>query len=140
VSELPPRLAAIVDEFRECDRAERLDLLLEYANGLPDLPERLQGVELERVHECQTPLFALAEVEGDAVRLFFAAPDEAPTSKGFAGILHAGLDGCTVDEVLATPSDFAQGMGLAEVVSPLRMRSVGAILARVKRQLMERAA
>ena len=39
-----------------------------------------------------------------------------------------------------TPSDFAQGMGLAEVVSPLRMRSVGAILARVKRQLMERAA
>ena len=37
------------------------------------------------MHECQTPLFALAEVEGDAVRLHFAAPDEAPTSKGFAG-------------------------------------------------------
>jgi sulfur transfer protein SufE len=31
-------------------------------------------------------------------------------------------------------------MGLADVVSPLRMRSVGAILARVKRQLMERTA
>ena len=82
-----------------------------------------------------------AEVEeGDVVRLFFAAPDEAPTSKGFAGIIFAGLDGCTVDEVLGTPSDFASGLGLAEVVSPLRMRSVGAILARVKRQLMERAA
>lgn len=141
MSELPPRLAAIVGEFRECDRTERLDLLLEYANGLPALPERLEGAELERVHECQTPLFVHAEVEEpDVVRLFFAAPDEAPTSKGFAGIIHAGLDGCTVDEVLATPSDFAQGMGLAEVVSPLRMRSVGAILARVKRQLMERAA
>ena len=38
------------------------------------------------------------------------------------------------------PSDFASGLGLIEVVSPLRMRSVGAILARVKRQLMERAA
>ena len=48
MSELPPRLAAIVDEFRECDRAERLDLLLEYANGLPDLPERLQ--EIGRAH------------------------------------------------------------------------------------------
>ena len=140
MSELPPRLAEIVGEFRECDRTERLDLLLEYANGLPALPERLQGAELERVHECQTPLFVQAEVEGDAVRLYFAAPDEAPTSKGFAGIIQAGLDGCTVDEVLGTPSDFAQGMGLAEVVSPLRMRSVGAILARVKRQLMERAA
>jgi sulfur transfer protein SufE len=31
------------------------------------------------------------------------------------------------------------GMGLAEVVSPLRMRSTGAILARIKRQLVERA-
>ena len=141
MSELPPRLAEIVGEFAECDRTERLDLLLEYANGLPELPERLQGLELERVHECQTPLFVQAEVEApDTVRLFFQAPDEAPTSKGFAGIIHAGLDGCTVDEVLGTPSDFAQGMGLAEVVSPLRMRSVGAILARVKRQLMERAA
>ena len=140
MSELPPRLAEIVGEFQDCDRTERLDLLLEYANGLPALPERLQGAELERVHECQTPLFVQVEVEDDTVRLFFAAPDEAPTSKGFAGIIHAGLDGCTVDEVLGTPSDFAQGMGLAEVVSPLRMRSVGAILARVKRQLMERAA
>lgn len=136
---LPPRLQDIVEEFAEVDRTERLDLLLEYANGLPDLPERLQGRELERVHECQTPLFVQAEVEdGDVVRLYFQAPDEAPTSKGFAGILHAGLDGATVDEVLGTPSEFAGGMGLADVVSPLRMRSVGAILARIKRQLVER--
>ncbi len=138
---LPPRLNAIVEEFADVDRTERLDLLLEYANGLPDLPERMQGQELERVHECQTPLFVQAEVEdGDVVRLYFQAPDEAPTSKGFAGILHAGLDGATVDEVLGTPSEFASGMGLADVVSPLRMRSVGAILARIKRQLVDRAA
>ncbi|MGA0122961.1 MAG: SufE family protein [Gaiellales bacterium] len=136
---LPPRLQAIIDEFTDCDRTERLDLLLEYANGLPPLPERFADQELERVHECQTPLFVQAEVdEAGAVRLFFAAPDEAPTSKGFAGIIQAGLDGCTVDEVLATPSEFAMGMGLAEVVSPLRMRSTGAILARIKRQLVER--
>jgi cysteine desulfuration protein SufE len=134
----PPRLQAIVDEFRECDRTERLDLLLEYARSLPPLPPHLEGTELERVHECQTPLFVQVEVDDEGlVRLAFAAPDEAPTSKGFAGIIHAGLDGATVDEVLGTPSDFAMGMGLAEVVSPLRMRSVGAILARVKRQLME---
>ena len=141
MSELPPRLAEIVGEFQEVDRTERLDLLFEYAGDLPDLPARFEGQTLERVDECQTPLFVHAEVEeGDVVRLFFAAPDEAPTSKGFAGVIFAGLDGCTVDEVLGTPSDFASGLGLAEVVSPLRMRSVGAILARVKRQLMERAA
>jgi cysteine desulfuration protein SufE len=134
---IPPRLQAIVDEFAESDRTERLDLLLDYARGLPPLPSHLEGTELERVHECQTPLFVQAELEDERVRLYFAAPDEAPTSKGFAGIIHEGLDGADVDEVLGTPSDFAMGMGLAEVVSPLRMRSVGAILARVKRQVME---
>ncbi len=139
MSETPPRLQAIVDEFVESDRTERLDLLLEYARGLPPLPAHLEGTELERVHECQTPLYVQAEVDDDdRVHLFFAAPDEAPTSKGFAGIIHAGLDGATADEILGTPSDFAMGMGLAEVVSPLRMRSVGAILARVKRQVVER--
>lgn len=139
MSETPPRLQAIVDEFVESDRTERLDLLLEYARGLPPLPAHLEGAELERVHECQTPLFVQAEVDDDdRVHLFFAAPDEAPTSKGFAGIIHAGLDGATADEILGTPSDFAMSMGLAEVVSPLRMRSVGAILARVKRQVVER--
>ena len=139
---LPPRLQAIVDEFADYERELRLELLLEYANSLPALPERFAEDRkgLERVDECQTPLFVQTELEGDAVHLFFAAPDEAPTSKGFAGIIHAGLDGCTVDEILSTPSDFASGMGLADVVSPLRMRSVGAILARVKRQLMERTA
>lgn len=134
---IPPRLQAIVAEFAESDRTERLDLLLDYARGLPALPAHLEDTELERVHECQTPLFVQAEVEDERVRLYFAAPDEAPTSKGFAGIIHEGLDGASVDEVLGTPSDFAMGMGLAEVVSPLRMRSVGAILARVKRQLVE---
>ena len=38
MSELPPRLAEIVGEFQEVDRTERLDLLFEYANDLPDLP------------------------------------------------------------------------------------------------------
>ncbi len=133
---LPARLQEIVDEFAEVDRTERLDLLLDYSRSLRPLPARLEGVELERVPECQTPLFVQTEVEEGRVHLFFAAPDEAPTSKGFAAIIQSGLEGCSVDEILGTPSDFAAGMGLADVVSPLRMRSVGAILARVKRQLM----
>ena len=82
MSELPPRLAEIVGEFQEVDRTERLDLLFEYAGDLPDLPARFEGQTLERVDECQTPLFVHAEVEeGDVVRLFFAAPDEAERQK-----------------------------------------------------------
>ena len=69
------------------------------------------------------------------VRLFFSAPPEAPTTRGFAGILHEGLDGLTAAEVLATPAQAPMTFGLAEVVSPLRMRGMVAMLSRIKRQV-----
>jgi len=72
------------------------------------------------------------------VHLFFDAPPEAPTTRGYAGILAAGLDGASVDEILETSPDFAMSMGLGELVSPLRLRGMSAILARIKRQVVAR--
>lgn len=134
---IPESLQRIIGSFRAAPRALRLQLLLEYARKLPPLPEGVDG-ELERVHECQTPLFLRAGVDGDGrVQLLFDAPEEAPTTRGFAGVVRAGLGGLTVDEVLATPDTFYEEMGLAELISPLRLRGMGAIMARVKRQLRE---
>ncbi|MEJ2359723.1 MAG: SufE family protein [Deinococcales bacterium] len=134
---VPAPLQSIVDTFRKAPKSLKLPLLLEYAGKVPPLPEGLNA-ELERVHECQTPLFLKAEVAADGgVRLFFDAPEEAPTTRGFAGVMHEGLSGARVEEVLGTPDDFYETMGLAELISPLRLRGMGAILARVKRQLRE---
>ena len=134
---MPPPLQSIVDTFQKAPRSLKLPLLLEYAGKVPPLPDGMDA-ELERVHECQTPLFLKADVTDDgAVRLFFDAPQEAPTTRGFAGVVHEGLAGASVDEVLGTPDDFYESMGLAELISPLRLRGMGAILARVKRQLRE---
>ncbi len=130
----PAPLQKIVDEFRGAPAPLRLPLLLEYANKLPPLPEGVAST-LERVHECQTPLFLRAEVDDGRVRLLFDAPAEAPTTRGFASVISLGLNGATVDEVLAVPDDFYQEMGLAELISPLRLRGMGAIVGRVKRQL-----
>jgi cysteine desulfuration protein SufE len=74
------------------------------------------------------------------VHLFFEAPREAPTTRGFAGILHAGLDGMPADEVLATPVEFTSQLGLQHLVSPLRLRGMVAMLGRIKRQIRERRA
>lgn len=95
---------------------------------------------MERVHECQTPFFVTREVGvGDRVTFHFDAPPEAPTTRGFAGVLSEGLSGARVDEVLSVPDDFYVRVGLAEVVSPIRLRGMTAILPRIKRQLRERA-
>jgi cysteine desulfuration protein SufE len=138
---LNPRLQEIADDFNAIPDAERLQLLLEFSEELPPLPERYAGHQdlLERVPECQSPLFLAVEVDPDAtVHLFFDAPPEAPTTRGFAGILHAGLDGLTSDEVLATPGEFSSQLGLQDLVSPLRLRGMAAMLARIKRQISER--
>jgi len=134
-------LQEIVDEFAEAPKEMRLPILLDFANGLRPLPDGMTRDELEQVHECQTPFFVVAEVDGEErrVTLHFDAPPEAPTTRGYAGVLQAGLSGGTVDEILDTPSDFFVGMGLGELISPLRLRGMGAILARVKRQVVEGA-
>ncbi len=70
--------------------------------------------------------------------MFSAPPRVAPTTRGFAGILQTGLDGLDADEVLATPSEFTSQLGLTELVSPLRLRGMAAMLARIKRQVRAR--
>lgn len=93
---------------------------------------------MERVVECQTPFFLSTEVGTDGrVKVWFDVPAEAPTTRGFAGILASGLDGSTAAEILATPDTFYEGMGLAEVISGLRLRGMSAILFRLKRQVRE---
>lgn len=133
--EIPDKLKRIIAEFSSAPKSLRLPLLLEYAGKLPPLPPEMEG-KLERVHECQTPLFLSAELDDKgAVNLHFDAPPEAPTTRGFASIVSAGLSGSQVEEALATPEDFYEQMGLAELISPLRLRGLGSIVARVKRQL-----
>jgi len=138
---LNPRLQEIVDTFESVPGKERLQLLLEYSDELPSLPDRYEQDRdlLEQVPECQSPLFLATEVDGHGtVHLFFDAPPEAPTTRGFAGILYAGLDGMSAEDVLATPGEFSSQLGLQDLVSPLRMRGMAAMLARIKRQVRER--
>jgi cysteine desulfuration protein SufE len=140
---LHPRLQDIADDFTSMEDKDRLQLLLEFSQELPALPERYAAHRdrMEPVPECQTPLFLAVEVEPDeakgTVHLFFDAPAEAPTTRGFASILHAGLDGLSADEVLDTPAEFSSRLGLADLVSPLRLRGMAAMLARIKRQVRE---
>src|SRR6185312_10197006 len=95
---------------------------------------------MEQVHECQSPLFLAVETDPEAVHVFFDAPRESPTTRGFAGILHTSLDGLTPQEVLAVPDDAPYRFGLAEAVSPLRLRGMVAMLSRIKRQVRLKSA
>jgi|APAra7269097080_1048540.scaffolds.fasta_scaffold00001_958 cysteine desulfuration protein SufE len=143
MTELTGTLAEIRDDFQALEQNDRLQLLLEFSDELPELPERYRDHPdlLERVEECQAPVFIFVEVdEAGVVHLYATAPREAPTTRGFASILVQGLAGLTADEVLAVPDDFPQTLGLAAAVSPLRLRGMSALLGRAKRQVREKLA
>jgi cysteine desulfuration protein SufE len=137
-ADLPAQLAEIVDDFANSPPRDRLEMLLEYSQSLPPLPERFAGhpERMEPVPECQSPLFVATEVDADGrVAIYADAPPEAPTTRGFAGILHAGLNGLPAEDVLAVPGDVTARLALAEVVSPLRLRGAAALLARIQHQV-----
>lgn len=136
------RLGPIIAEFADLDGREKLELLLDFAAGLPPLPPEYQArkdTEDRRVHECQTPVFLWAEVvDGNAKLLAEVAP-EAPTVKGFVAILADAINGRPVAEAATLPEDMLERMGLADVLGILRSRGLRAILARVKRELAAKA-
>ncbi|HUG86268.1 MAG TPA: SufE family protein [Euzebya sp.] len=134
---LPARLSEIVADFAAAPDELRLELLLEMSASLPPLPEGMDPSSMHQVVECQTPFFLATEISDDVVHLHFDTPREAPTTRGFAGILHHGLDGATREEVLAVEDDFHDRMGLGQTISPLRLRGMTAILTSLKRQVSD---
>ena len=138
---MPAKLAEIVDDFASAPREVVLEMLLEFSDAVPPLPDTLKSHEgMEQVPECQTAFFLRAEVQpDDTVQTFFDCPPEAPTTRAFAGILAEGLEGASTAEILAVPDDLYARMGLGEAISPLRIRGGTAILGRLKRQVREQA-
>lgn len=139
---MPPKLAEIVEEFASAPRELVLEMLLEFADSMPPLPAEMAAHDgMEQVPECQTQFFLKAVVRpDDTVETFFDCPPEAPTTRAFAGILAEGLEGSSTAEILAVPDDLYARMGLAQTISPLRIRGGSAILARLKRQVAAQVA
>lgn len=137
---LPVELRAIVDEFRSVAPRERLELLLEFSQELPDLPDRLvaERDQMEQVHECQTPVFLFTEVNG-GVHFHLDIPPESPTVRGYAAILAEGLEGASPSTVLDVPEDVYNLLGLHEAITPQRLRGLHALMVYMKRQVKQHA-
>jgi cysteine desulfuration protein SufE len=139
IEAIPPRLREIVEEFSWCEGQEKLELLLEYSEKMPPLPEWLdKNTDMEQVHECMTPVFVHAEVEDGGMVFYFDIPPQSPTVRGYAAILSEGLRGAMPEQVANLPPNFYREMGLEKVLTAQRVRGIDAILAYLKRLARER--
>jgi len=129
--------------FHSLNREMRLQLLLQYAKKFPELPQELREARdagLNRVKECQTPLFLWVSVKDDQVTLHADAPPDAPTVRGFMGFLMEVLNGASPQEVADLPSDLLDQMGIGEVLGIMRTQGLGSVIHRVKTDVARGAA
>ena len=135
IGSIPSRLQEIIEDFSWCEGQEKLELLLEFSEKLPPLPDWLhdQRDEMDQVHECMTPVFVYAETHGNKMKFYFDVPPESPTVRGYAALLAEGIQDATPEDVIGIPNDFYLQMGLHQVLSHQRMNGVSVILAYMKR-------
>lgn len=139
VGDMPARLKEIIEDFQLSEGREKLELLLQFAEQMPALPDWLQQdrSRMEFVPECMTPVYVHAEMQDGRMTFYFDVPPESPTVRGYAALMGDGLRQTTPEQVLSVPEDFYQQMGLDKVLSHQRLNGIAAILAHMKRLALE---
>jgi cysteine desulfuration protein SufE len=139
---MPLKLDEIIAEFVDLEPRERLELLLEFAEKLPPLPERFvaeRDAGMHRISECQTPTFIWVELVDGRVQIYADCAPEAPTVKGFVSMLVEAFNGSTPEEVLAAPDDVLKRTGLLDTLGMVRMRGLSAVQHYIRQQVRKAA-
>jgi len=139
-----PTLEEIAEPFEMVDRDMRIELLLEYADKLPELPEDYETMRdngLDMVHECQSPVFLHVEVDdGDVVHVIADVPREAPTARAFVSILHEAFDGEPAAKVEAATNDPLRTLSLSKLLGMQRTQGLNAIYKKLRTEVMKKRA
>lgn len=130
------RLERGIERFRTAGPEMRLQFLLGFAKKMPELPPELEEARdegLNRVTECQTPLFLWVGSENGTIRIHADAPRESPTVRGFVSFLIDSLQGEPTEAVAQLPENLLERMGLAEVLGVMRTQGLGAVIRRIRK-------
>ena len=132
------KLSEIIDTFQSVDPEMRLELLLDYSKKLPPLPQRFHAQRdagLNRVPECQTPVFLWVESNGNGVQMHADVAEESPTVRGFISILIQAFQGTSAKDIAESPNELLSLLGLSNHIRMTRAVGLTAVLARIKREV-----
>ncbi|MFT5144313.1 MAG: cysteine desulfuration protein SufE [Rhodothermales bacterium] len=130
-----PALSDTIEMFASLEGAAKLELLIDFGEQLPVLDEpdaRLRDSGQHMIHECQSPVFLVVRVQNGALQIRGDAPREAPIARGFTALLCEIMDGATMAELRATPTDLLSALGLHDLLSLRRRHGLSAIWQHVR--------
>ena len=133
-SQIPPGIAKILRRFETLSPDLTRQALVQYANKLPPLPERYQGVDLEayRVHECQTPVAIFPEVVDGRMHYHAEVPRESAAIRALLAMIFESVNGEPPETVLAIPPDFVRQV-MGKIGLQARETGLNAMVERLRR-------
>lgn len=134
------KLYELREEFEGLDDRERLEVLLDFAETLPDPSDSggpLFGNESCRVQECQTPVYLRVALRDGKTHLEADVPRKSPTVRGIVSLIVEGLENAEPREVFELPDDLLPLFGLENALGMTRQQGVQGVMKRIKRDLYE---
>jgi cysteine desulfuration protein SufE len=137
---IPPSIDKILRRFATLSPDMTRQALVQYANRLPPLPERFQGLDSEqyRVHECQTPVAIYPEVVDGRMHYHADVPRESAAIRALLAMLFEALNGQPPEVTLAIPPDFVRQV-MGKIGLQAREAGLNAMVERLKRAARQAA-
>jgi cysteine desulfuration protein SufE len=131
---IPPSIDRILRRFATLSPDLTRQALVQYANKLPPLPERFQGLDSEhyRVHECQTPVAIFPEVVDGKMYFYADVPRESAAIRALLAMLFEALNGQPPQTTLAIPPDFVRQV-MGKIGLQARENGLNAMVERLRR-------
>jgi len=125
-SEVRAAQEEIIEEFSLFDNwMDRYQYIIDLGRRLPEFPESLRTEE-NRIRGCQSQVWFVAEKHGD--RLDFRAISDAAIVSGLIALLLRLYSGRKPQDILDTPPDFVNALGLDSHLSPTRSTGLSSML------------
>ena len=119
----------IIEEFTSFDDwMDRYSLLIDYGNGLDDLPKE-NKTDQNMIDGCQSKVWFTAEMQDGKV--IYKGDSDAILVKGIVALLIRVLSGHTPEEIVNTQLYFIDEIQLREHLSPTRSNGLNAMLRRM---------
>ena len=134
------KLYELREEFEGLDDQERLQVLLDFAETLPqpsDIDGPLFGNEACRVQECQTPVYLRVALQDGKTHLEADVPRKSPTVRGIVALIVEGLENAKPEEVFELPDDLLPLFGLENALGMTRQQGVHGVMRRIKQELRD---
>lgn len=121
----------IIEEFARYDSWEdKYRKIIEVGEHVGDIPEQFK-IEKYRVKGCQSTVYLHARLD-DSGRVVFQATSNAEIVRGLVGLLLQVYSGRTPDEILQTPPEFIQKIGLSDNLSQGRANGLSSMVEQIR--------